>query len=161
MQEETVVPRQLDDIDRRILKALVANGRLSNTELAREVGLSPSPCWQRVRRLEEEGVISGYTAVLDHEALGVGETVMIEVSLERHDPEALEGFGKAMAEIPEVLEVYLMAGDCDYFVKVAASGTKGVEEFLRERLFPIPGLRHSKSSFSLRCLKKVTSCVPG
>ena len=66
-----------------------------------------------------------------------------------------------MAEIPEVLEVYLMAGDCDYFVKVAASGTKGVEAFLRERLFPIPGLRHSKSSFSLRCLKKVTSCVPG
>ncbi|WP_428696561.1 Lrp/AsnC family transcriptional regulator [Stappia sp.] len=152
--------RQIDDTDRRILKALVANGRLSNTELAREVGLSPSPCWQRVRRLEEEGIIAGYTAVLDHEQLGVGETVMIEVSLDRHDAEALEGFGKAMSEIPEVLEVYLMAGDYDYFVKVAASGTKGVEEFLRERLFRVPGLRHSKSSFSLRCLKKVVSCVP-
>ena len=152
--------RPLDEIDRRILKSLVANGRLTNTELAREIGLSASPCWQRVRRLEEEGVISGYTAILDHRKLGVGETVIVEVSLDRHDAATLEGFGRAMAEIPEVLEVYLMAGDCDYFVKIAASGTSGVEEFLRQRLFPVPGLRHSKSSFALRCLKKVTSYVP-
>jgi Lrp/AsnC family leucine-responsive transcriptional regulator len=152
--------RMLDEIDRRILKALVADGRLSNTELAREVGLSPSPCWQRVRRLEEEGIISGYTAVLDHAALGVGETVMVEVSLDRHDAEVLEEFGRVMAEIPEVLEVYLMAGDYDYFVKIAANGTQGVEAFLRERLFKVAGLRHSKSSFSLRCLKSVVSFVP-
>lgn len=76
--------RQLDEIDRKILRALVEDGRLSNTDLARKVGLSPSPCWQRVRRMEEEGVIAGYTAVLDHEALGLDDTVMIEVSLDRH-----------------------------------------------------------------------------
>ncbi|MHC5654002.1 Lrp/AsnC family transcriptional regulator [Stappia sp.] len=152
--------RQLDEIDRRILKALVDDGRLSNTELARKVGLSPSPCWQRVRRLEEEGIITGYTAVLDQEALGMGDTVMIEVSLDRHNADTLESFGQSMAALPDVLEVHMMAGEYDYFVKVAASGTKGVERFLREQLFGVEGLRNSRSSFSLRCLKRVTSCVP-
>lgn len=149
-----------DETDRRILRALARNGRLSNTDLAREVGLSPSPCWQRVKRLEEANIIAGYTAILDHEALGVGETVLVEVVLDHHDAEALERFTKAITSIPEVLEVYLMAGEFDYLIKVVADGTKGVEEFLRERLFRIPGLRHSRSSFSLRCLKRVVSYVP-
>lgn len=153
--------KPVDEIDRRILKALVANGRLTNAELAKAVGLSASPCWQRVKRLEEKGIIAGYTAVLDHEALGVGETVMVEVSLDQHEPGVLEAFGKAMAEFPEVLEVHLMAGDHDFHVKIVADGTRGVEEFLRERLFKVAGLRHSKSSFSLRCLKRVSSYVPG
>ena len=152
--------RILDDTDKRILRALVKDGRLSNADLAKSVGLSPSPCWQRVKRLEQDGVISGYTAILDHEVLGVGETVMVEVSLEQHDSEVLENFGRAMSSLPEVLEVYLMAGDCDFFVKVAANGTKGIEEFLRERLFKVAGLRHSRSNFSLRCLKRVGSYVP-
>jgi len=153
--------KALDAIDRRILKALVSNGRLSNAELAKEVGLSASPCWQRVRRMEEEGIISGYTALLDHQALGVGETVMVEVQLEHHDADSLEVFTEAMAKIPEVLEIYLMAGDFDYFVKIAVSGTQGVEEFLREKLFKVPGLRHSKSNFALRCVKQVAAYVPG
>lgn len=152
--------RQVDETDKRILRALVEDGRLSNANLAKKVGLSPSPCWQRVRRLEDEGIISGYTAILNHEALGVGETVMVEVSLDSHDATVLEDFGRAMSEVPEVLEVYLMAGDCDYFVKIAANGTKGVEEFLRGRLFKVAGLRQSRSNFSLRCLKKVGSYVP-
>lgn len=154
------MPKPIDEIDRRILRALVANGRLTNAELAKAVGLSASPCWQRVKRLEEKGVIAGYTAVLNHEALGVGETVMVEVSLDQHETGVLEAFGKAMADFPEVLEVHLMAGDHDFHVKIVADGTRGVEEFLRERLFKIAGLRHSKSSFSLRCLKRVSSFVP-
>jgi Lrp/AsnC family leucine-responsive transcriptional regulator len=154
------VSKPIDEIDRRILRALVANGRLTNAELAKAVGLSASPCWQRVKRLEEKGVIAGYTAVLNHEALGVGETVMVEVSLDQHETGVLEAFGKAMADFPEVLEVHLMAGDHDFHVKIVADGTRGVEEFLRERLFKIAGLRHSKSSFSLRCLKRVSSFVP-
>lgn len=153
--------KPIDEIDRRILKALVANGRLTNAELAKAVGLSASPCWQRVRRLEEKGIIAGYTAVLNHEALGVGETVMIEVSLDHHETGVLESFGKAMAEFPEVLEVHLMAGDHDFHVKIVADGTRGVEDFLRGRLFKVAGLRHSKSNFSLRCLKRVSSYVPG
>lgn len=152
--------KPLDDTDRRILRALVKDGRLSNAELAKVVGLSPSPCWQRVKRLEESGIIAGYTALLDLEALGVGETVMVEVSLNHHNAEVLENFGQAMAALPEVLEVYMMAGDCDYYVKVATNGTKGFENFLRNRMFSAAGLRQSKSNFSLRCLKRVSSFVP-
>lgn len=149
-----------DQIDRRILKALVADGRLTNNELAERVGLSPSPCWQRVRRLERDGYIQGYTAVLDQTLLGATETVIIEVTLDRHDDEILEVFGLAMADMPEVLEVYLTTGEYDYFVKVAVNGTAGYEKFLRERLYKIPGIRHSRSSFALRCLKRSHSIVP-
>lgn len=154
------MPRTLDRIDRRILEALVADGRLTNNELADRVGLSPSPCWQRVRRLERDGFIQGYTAVLDQTLLGASETVIIEVTLDRHDDEILEVFGQAMADMPEVLEVYLTTGEYDYFIKVAVNGTAGYEEFLRTKLYKIPGIRHSRSSFALRCLKRSHSIVP-
>ena len=154
------MPKAPDRIDRRILKALVADGRLTNNELAERVGLSPSPCWQRVRRLERDGFIQGYTAVLDQTLLGVSETVIIEVTLDRHDDEILEVFGQAMADMPEVLEVYLTTGEYDYFVKVAVNGTAGYEEFLRTKLYKVPGIRHSRSSFALRCLKRSHSIVP-
>lgn len=157
--ESTKAPK-LDAIDRNILRILVANGRISNSELAERVGLSPSPCAQRVRRLEASGVIKGYSAVLNLEALGMGETVMIEVSLDRHGDKVLEEFGRAMSETPEVLEVHLMAGDFDFFVKVAASSTRDVERFLREHLFNVPGIRHSRTGFSLRRLKDAASFVP-
>lgn len=160
MSADSVAKSKLDPIDRKILSILVDNGRISNADLAERVGLSPSPCAQRVRRLEASGVIAGYSANLNLEALGMGETVMVEVSLDRHGAEVLEAFGKAMSETPEVLEVHLMAGDFDYFVKVAASSTKDVERFLREHLFNIPGIRHSRSAFSLRCIKDVSSFVP-
>lgn len=152
--------RSLDRIDRRILRALQENGRLTNSQLAEQVGLSPSPCWQRTRRLEQEGFIRGYTAVLDQERLGAPETVIIEVMLDRHDDDVLEAFGKAMVALPEVLEVYLTTGEYDYFVKVAVNGTRGYEDFLRKKLFRIPGIRHSRSSFTLRCLKRNQSVVP-
>ena len=152
--------KALDPIDRRILRALVTDGRLTNNELSERVGLSPSPCWQRVRRLEGDRYIQGYTAVLDQTLLGATETVIIEVTLDRHDDEILEVFGQAMADMPEVLEVYLTTGEYDYFVKVAVNGTAGYEKFLRERLYKIPGIRHSRSSFALRCLKRSHSIVP-
>lgn len=152
--------RILDRIDRRILRALQGNGRLTNTQLAEEVGLSASPCWQRTRRLEAEGYIRGYTAILDQERLGMAETVIIEVMLDRHDDTALEAFGKAMVALPEVLEVYLTTGEYDYFIKVAANGTRGYEDFLRQKLFRVPGIRHARSSFTLRCLKRSQSVVP-
>lgn len=153
--------RPLDDIDRRILRALQRDGRLSNNQLAEEIGLSPSPCWQRTRRLEAEGYIKGYTAVLDQEKLGAPETVIIEVTLNRHDDAVLETFGRAMADLPEVLEVYLTTGEYDYFIKVAVDGTKGYEEFLRRKLYRVPGIQHSRSTFTLRCLKQGGISVPG
>jgi len=153
--------RPLDDIDRRILRALQRDGRLSNNQLAEEIGLSPSPCWQRTRRLEAEGYIKGYTAVLDQEKLGAPETVIIEVTLNRHDDAVLETFGRAMADLPEVLEVYLTTGEYDYFIKVAVDGTKGYEEFLRRKLYRVPGIQHSRSTFTLRCLKQGGISVSG
>lgn len=148
------IPRTLDAIDRRILRELSRDGRLSNSQLAERVGLSPSPCWQRTRRLESEGYIRGYAAILDNERLGMPDTVMIEVTLDRHDDAVLETFGRKMAEMPEVIEVWLVTGEYDYVIKVAVSGTRGYEEFLRKRLYRVPGIRHSRSSFALRCLKE-------
>ncbi|WP_158967249.1 Lrp/AsnC family transcriptional regulator [Chachezhania sediminis] len=150
----------LDLIDRRILKALLTEGRLSNADLANRVGLSASPCWQRVRRLEEGGFIRGYASILDQDLLGAAETVMIEVVLDRHDDEVLEAFGRTMQQMPEVLEVHLTTGEYDYLIKVAVDGTKGYESFLREKLYRVRGIRHTRSSFVLRTLKDVQAYIP-
>lgn len=152
--------RPLDQVDRAILRELQANARLSSAEIAERVGLSPSPCWQRIRRLEENGYIQAYVAVLDQKRLGMPETVILEVTVERHDEEVLEKFGRALTELPEVLEAYLTTGEYDYLVKVAIDGTEGYERFLRERLYRIPGIRHTRSSFTLRCLKRRLSVSP-
>ena len=152
--------KPLDAIDRKILGLLLKNARLSNNQIAQSVGLSPSPCWQRIRRLEADGYISGYSAVLNQPLLGAAETVIVEVTLDRHDDEVLERFGQAMASMPEVLEVYLTTGAYDYLLKVAVDGTAGYEEFLRKKLYRVPGIRHSRSSFTLRCLKRVHSVIP-
>ena len=152
--------RQPDRTDRKIMRALVADGRLTNSQLAEKVGLSAAPCWQRVKRLEADGYIQGYTAILDQSLLGARETVLLEVTLDRHDDEAVENFGKAMAALPEVLEVYLTTGEYDYFIKVAVDGTQGYGDFLNKKLYRIPGVRHSRSSFTLGCLKKSVSIPP-
>lgn len=150
----------LDHIDRKILRILAEDGRISNSQLAQQIGLSPSPCWQRVRRLEKEGVITGYRAILDQEKLGAAEIVMIEVVLDRHDDDILEAFGSTMERMPEVLEVQLTTGEYDYLIKVAVNGTRGYEEFLRRKLYRVPGIRHTRSSFVLRSLKNVQACLP-
>jgi Lrp/AsnC family transcriptional regulator, leucine-responsive regulatory protein len=152
--------KPLDRTDKRILNALLGDGRLTNAQLAEKVGLSASPCWQRVRRLEKDGYITGYSAVLDQKKLGAPETVLIEVILDRHAEEVREKFGEIMAGFPEVLEVYLTTGEHDYFIKVAVNGTDGYEDFLRNRLYKVPGIRQSRSIFTLRCLKRIGSVVP-
>nr|WP_325249050.1 Lrp/AsnC family transcriptional regulator [Amylibacter sp.] len=151
---------KIDEIDQRILRALTRDGRISNTQLAQQVGLSPSPCWQRVRRLEQQGIISEYRAILDQTKLGAAEIVLIEVVLDRHDDETLEIFGRDMQKMPEVLEVHLTTGEYDYLIKVAVDGTRGYEEFLRKKLYRVPGIRHSRSSFVLRSLKNVQAYLP-
>jgi Lrp/AsnC family leucine-responsive transcriptional regulator len=154
------LPPNIDETDRRILRALRRDGRLSNTKLAEQVGLSTTPCWNRVRALEENGVIESYTAVLNQQALGLPDTVIIEVTLDRHDDEIFEKFGQALAALPEVIEAYLLTGEYDYLIKVAVAGTAGYEEFLRRKLYKLPGLRHSRSTFVLRCLKRAHSVEP-
>lgn len=154
------MPASLDSTDRKILAALQGNARLTNAELAERAGLSATPCWNRVKRLEADGVIESYVAVLNQEKLGYPDTVLIEVTLDRHDDDVLHRFGELLAELPEVLEAYLTTGDYDYMIKVAVSGTAGYERFLREKLYRIPGIRHSRSSFALRCLKRSFSAPP-
>jgi Lrp/AsnC family leucine-responsive transcriptional regulator len=151
----------MDAIDRRILRALARNGRLTNAELAEEVGLSASPCWTRVRRLEQAGVIRGYAALLDQAALGLPDTVFIEVMMERHDEDGLRRFEEAVQAMPEVLECHLVTGEYDYVIKAAVAGTVGYERLLRERFYRLPGVRHTRTSFALRCLKQVNSPTPG
>jgi Lrp/AsnC family leucine-responsive transcriptional regulator len=104
--------------------------------------------------METEGVIQGYTVRIDPAAVGFRETVVVQLTLESHSDEMLEAFGKALAEIPEVLDAYLISGDYDYLIRIAVRDTRDYERLLRERLYRIPGIRHSKSSFVLRRMKE-------
>ena len=151
---------QLDEIDRKILRTLRTDGRISNQDLAVSVHLSPTACWNRVRALEEGGFIEGYAALLSQRALGLPDTVLIEVTLDRHDDDMLIRFGEELAKLPEVMEANLLTGDYDYLIKVAVAGTEGYERFLRQRLYKIPGIRHSRSTFVFRTLKRTHSVEP-
>lgn len=154
-----ILPK-IDETDRKILRALRADGRLTNLKLAETVGLSPTPCWNRVKALEEAGVIEGYAALLNQKALGLPDTVMIEVTLEHHDDDTLARFGEEISRLPEVVEAFLVTGEYDYLIKVAVAGTEGYEEFLRKRLYKLRGVRHSRSTFVLRRLKHTPSVEP-
>ena len=145
---------ELDKFDIAILEALQKDARLRLQELGRQVGLTASPCWTRIRRMEDANVIEGYSVRVNPDKVGLSETVILHVTLDSHSDEALFEFGKALEDIPEVLEAYLVSGDYDYYIRVAVEGTRGYERFLRERLYKIPGIRHSKSSFVLRRLKQ-------
>jgi len=150
----------LDQMDRKILSALRSDGRLTMAELAEKVGLSQSPCWTRVKRLQASGAIDSYVAVLNHKAIGVPNVVFVEVTLDRHDERMLGDFGAILAKIPEVVEAHLVTGDYDYPVKVAVAGTEHYARFLRESLDRIAGIRHSRSTFALRELKSAISVDP-
>ena len=145
---------KLDKFDISILEALQKDARLSLQDLGKIVGLTASPCWTRVKRLEDAGIIEGYTVRLSPEKLGLPETVILHVSLDSHSDEALFEFARALESIPEVLEAFLVSGDYDYYIRVAVEDTRGYERFLREKLYKIPGIRNSKSSFVLRRLKQ-------
>jgi Lrp/AsnC family leucine-responsive transcriptional regulator len=144
----------MDKIDRKILSELQHNGRASLQEISQAVGLSSTPCWTRMKKLEATGVIERYTVNLNAEALGLGETVMVQVTLDSHSDNTLEKFGETLASIPEVVEAYLVSGEYDYLLRIAVKDTKDYERLLREKLYKIKGVRHSKSSFVLRTLKK-------
>ncbi len=157
---EHTAAKSLDQIDIKILAILIDNAKISTADLAQAVGLSTSPCWQRVKKLEADGYIIGYGAKLDQFKLGATEIVFVEVSLERHNQDALREFGKEIRYLEEVLEVFLTSGEHDYLLKVAVTGTKGYEKFLTQKLSKIPGIRQTRSSFALRCLKNVDVFIP-
>jgi len=148
---------ELDAIDWKILDLMQADARLSNVELARQIGLSPSPCLTRVRALEKGGYISRYVTLLDSVRVGLRVSVFIQVTLERQIEAALETFERAIRARPEVMECYLMTGDADYLLRVVVPDVEAYERFLREVLTRIESVAGIKSSFALKQVKYLTT----
>lgn len=146
----------LDEIDRKILKILQDNARMTNAELADKVGLSPAPCLRRVRALEESRVIRKHVTLLDPAAVDLGVTVFVQISLDLQVEDRLEIFERAIMKRPEVLECYLMTGDADYLVRVVVPDVAAYERFLKDTLTRIEGVAGIKSSFALKQVKYST-----
>lgn len=147
----------LDTTDRRILTALQKSGRMSNSELSEKVNLSPSACHRRVQRLETDGYIRDYVALLDARKMSVPTTVFVEITLQGQADEVLVAFEKAVARIPDVLECHLMAGSADYLLKVVAENTDDFARIHRQYLARLPGVAQMQSSFALRTVFKTTA----
>ena len=144
------MPYTLDNTDRRILRVIQEEARVSNSELAERVGLSPSPCWRRVRTLEENGVIERYVTLVNAKAVGLPINVFATVTLEKQAESALELFEKAVKKRPEVMECNLMTGEFDYLLRVVVPDLAAYERFLMDHLTRIKGIASIKSSFSLK-----------
>jgi Lrp/AsnC family leucine-responsive transcriptional regulator len=147
----------LDAIDKRILVALQRKGRMPNSDLSESVNLSPSACHRRVQRLEQDGYIRDYVALLDARKMGVPTTVFVEITLQGQADEVLEAFEKAVGRIPDVLECHLMAGTADYLLKVVAENTEDFARIHRQYLARLPGVAQMQSSFALRTVFKTTA----
>lgn len=146
-----------DSTDLRILDTLQREGRISNADLAERVNLSASACHRRVQRLEEEGLISGYVALLEARRMGRGTMVFVEITLTGQAEELLDAFERAVALVPEVLECHLMAGSADYLLKVAVADTDDFASIHRRALSALPGVRGMQSSFVLRTVRQSTA----
>lgn len=133
---------------------------MPNTRLSEIVALSTSQCWQRVQRLQRDGYIMGYNAVINHALLGYSDIVLVEISATREQVSRISELCEELSKIPEVLEVHLTSGEFDCFIKVAVDGTRGFETFLNKKLYRIKGIRNSRSSFSLKCFKNEAGFVP-
>ena len=148
---------RIDEIDRRILGALQRSGRMSNSDLAEAVHLSPSACHRRVGLLEKAGVISGYVALVDPRKLDRATTVFVEITLSSQSDEVLRAFEQEVARIPEVLECHLMAGQADYLLKVSARDQDDFARIHRGALARLSGVAQMHSSFSLRTVTQTTA----
>lgn len=147
----------LDSMDRRLLSALQKRGRISNAELAEAVNLSASACHRRVQRLEMDGYIQGYVALLDPRKMGVPATVFVEITLSTQADDVLEAFETAVARIPDVLECHLTAGKADYILKIVAEDTEDFARIHRQYLTRLPGVAQMQSSFTLRTVFRTTA----
>jgi Lrp/AsnC family transcriptional regulator, leucine-responsive regulatory protein len=147
------MPTIFDATDRRILEELQQDGRLQNIELASKVGLSPSPCLRRVRRLEDIGVIERYAAILDPIKLGLNLEVFVRVSLITQDAENIEQFTKAIRSLPQVVECFVMAGECDALLRVVAANLDDYRHFQIKHLNRSTGIQNVKTDIPLQKLK--------
>jgi DNA-binding Lrp family transcriptional regulator len=153
------VAKALDRLDRRILDELQAEGRISNQELAKRVGLSPAPCCRRLRRLENAGLIDGHVTLLNAAAIGLPILAYAQVSLENHHPESVRQFDQMIADRPEVLECHSMSGTNDYLLRIVAASIEAYEKFMSTHLLQLRAVRSVNTSFVLRT-KKFTTRLP-
>lgn len=150
---------KLDRIDRRILRALQEDGRIQNVDLAKKVGLSPSPCLRRVRILEESGVIERYVALLDASKIGVGMTVFARVWLKAQDLQTVESFTDEVKRLPQIVECHLMAGDCDFLLRIVVAGLDAYRQFQIDHLTKIRSVQSVKTEIPMQKIK-LTSELP-
>lgn len=149
---------KLDRTDRRILQAMQQNARITNLELADAVGLSPTPCSRRVKRLEESGLIRGHVTLLDQDMAGLKLTAYIGISMDRHTPDRFEAFEAEVAQYPEVMECSVVTGQSsDYLLRVVVPDMQYYEKFLLGKLTRIPGVTGVHSSFELRRIIQTTA----
>jgi len=144
---------KLDKVDRRILRDLQENGRMTNVELAGRAGISAPPCLRRVRALEESGYIRGYHAEVNPEALGFGVTVFAQVGLKSQAENDLKAFEALASDWDEVREIHMLAGETDFLLKIVAADWDSYQKFLTTRLTPAPNVAHVRSSLAIRTAK--------
>lgn len=147
---------KFDTRDRAILTALQKDGRLTNAELAEKANLSPSACLRRTRLLEDAGVIAGYTMLLNAKAVGLSGTAFVQVTLEGQGREELDLFERAVADIPEIMECYLLAGQHDYMLRIAYRDAEDLERLHKDTLTSLPGVDRVQSTLTLRTVKRTT-----
>ncbi len=147
---------RLDRMDIRILELLQRDGRLSHVDLADRVGLSPTPCTRRVRRLEKLGIIRGYTALVEPKRVGQNVLAFVQIKLERHTDDVIERFRRTLEERPEVVSAHAMTGEMDFLLQVVASDLDALGRFTLHQLLKLPGVRDVRSSLVLETLKTVS-----
>jgi Lrp/AsnC family leucine-responsive transcriptional regulator len=147
----------LDATDRRILAALQKDAKITNADLSEAVNLSPSACHRRVARLEDEGFIAAYVALLSPRKMGRPTTVFVEITLQSQAEDLLDAFEREVARVPDILECHLMAGTADYLIKILAEDTEDFARIHRRFLSRLPGVRQMQSSFALRTVVQTTA----
>ena len=148
---------ELNKTDLKILKLLQENAALSTAEIAEKVGLSQSPCWRRISRLEKVGIIKNRVAILDHDRLGMAVVVFVNVSLTAHGRQNLEDFEKQIKQFPEVLECYTVTGEMDYLLKIMTKDISRYEAFIRNNLINMPMIREMHSTIAVTEIKDTTA----
>jgi len=150
----------LDEIDRKIIAALQAEGRLAIVDLADKVGLSATPCQRRVKRLEEEGLITRYAALVSPAAMGFGLQALVEVTLEDHSEKTVEAFEAAIRARAEVVACYAVTGDMDFLLHIFATDLNSFSDFALKALLRMPGVKGTRSSFIMQAVKSDLAWAP-
>jgi Lrp/AsnC family transcriptional regulator len=150
------VSRPLDAIDRKILRELQLNASLSVAEIGERVGLSSTPCWKRIQKMEAEGIITGKVALVDQNKIGLGLSVFVSIESDDHSEAWLRKFADAVSAMPEVMEFYRMAGDVDYVLRVVVADMQSFDAFYKKLISAVP-LKNVTSRFAMEKIKSITA----